>query len=125
MDPRCRLPHHLTMEPSGFRGPESLLWRAVRPIEAWNAHPAGSIPERVAIATGTNLRLDQTDWCIQGCASGDVIVGQRFFVMNGPLAGCCVEFTQYTPKAFTAWVPDGLVVAGATTASGGRVVANR
>ena len=46
----------------------------------------------------TELRLDQTDGVLQGCAGcEDFIVWSRFYVLSGAGAGQCVEFMAIDP----------------------------
>ena len=95
----------------GFRGLEPRIWQAVdelRGVRAFHAGEETTSSTPILVGVGTRLRLDQTDWTIQGCTQGDIFVWHRFRVLDGTHAGLCVEFTQYQLSTFTAWVPDGL-----------------
>jgi hypothetical protein len=92
----------------GFRGVEQRAWVTQTSVQGWNAHPSGDRAQPLQVPSGTHLRLEQSDWCVQGCTAADIVVGQRFSVLDGPLTGRCVEFTAYCPDGFTSWIPDGL-----------------
>ena len=106
VDP-CGFSHRLWTQDRGFHGVESRTWSVTVDMDRQlEAH--GENERRSTLLAGTRLRLDQTDWVIQGCDQGDYYVWHRFMVLDGDHAGRCVEFSKYVPDGFLAWIPDGI-----------------
>lgn len=92
----CGHPHLLWAPPVGYRDVEPEIWRVVTTV-------TGSAPaderarQPVPLEPGTRLRHVQSDWTMQGCAGcEDVLVWERFLVLDGPHAGRCVGFCSRT-----------------------------
>ena len=97
-----------------FHGLEPRMWRVADAVSAWLVPHVGDAeglyyPIWVAIDVGTRLRFDQTGVVEQGCTQADIIVYQQFYVLDGSLKGRCIEFNEYVPSDYMAWVPDGII----------------
>jgi hypothetical protein len=94
----CGHTHQLWLSPLGQRDLTIAVWRVVAPVNARHPSNDGDY-QLIPLSPGTLLRHDQSDWALQGCAAAeDTYVWERFAVLNGPLAGQCVEFGIIAPR---------------------------
>jgi len=105
----CLHEHDLNQCPPGYRAPAARWWHVVEDVVAFRARKFYGRGERVHMAAGTHLRLDQTDFTVgTGNDWGDAWMDQRFLVLDGPLAGECIAFGADEPGLDMSWVPDAL-----------------
>jgi hypothetical protein len=105
----CRHEHDRDQCPPGYRVPATRWWRVVEDVVAFRARKHWGRTERVHVAAGTLLRLDQTDFSVgTGNDWGDAWIDQRFLVLDGPLAGESIAFVADEPGQDLSWVPGAL-----------------
>jgi len=105
----CLHEHDLDQCSPGYRAPTPRWWHVVEDVVAFRASKDWGRTERVHVAAGTQLRLDQTDFSVgTGNDWGDAWIDQRFLVLDGPLVSECVSFVADEPGLDLSCVPDAL-----------------